>query len=480
MFYQGSNFLSLRISAHAKRAATTAMTIGFALLIAPRTVLAQRGGGGGGGGGRNKVPIICVHDCPNEREGLNAEDDLKNFRRSMAMQATAEQRAAFGKISQYTQAACDQLKNFQEFLTTVSHPASPADHALADHALANRALADREATLDQAIEKVRAGNQNFLSSLSDAQKLGLKDIITKLARAESELEKQTRILGQLVQAPRPVSAPIDNTASSLKKDLASFESAQLALGGEMSIVFPADGQDVTFTLSPVTNSLKISGQPVSIPASGALLARSGAEAGHKLFSLKLVADLSDLQQNITAILRPEVTRSPSCGQRIELKQATLTPLAPASLVVADIHFERWVCQPGQSPMEVAEDDGTLELKLTPTVEPDMQLKLTSEIIRVQAQGLLREMLGSGDLGATLRDQITAVLNTALQECVGPKSPLPPAAQDSITVGKAQFEDAGAEQLALILDGQLQLSDERTNLLSNQLKQRTTAQGASPP
>ncbi|MGA8541853.1 MAG: hypothetical protein WB566_20280, partial [Terriglobales bacterium] len=431
-----------------------------------------------------------IYDCPDAREGLNAEDDLKNFRRSMAMQATAEQRAAFGKISQYTEAAGDQLKDFQEFLAKVSGSASLADHKLAgrasdehawsDHALSDPALADHEAALDQAIEKVRAGNQNFLSSLSEAQKSGLKDIIAKLAREDSELDKQIKILDRLVHAPKPDGAEIDNSAGSLEKELASFQSEQLALGGQMSIVFPVAGEDVTFTLPPVTNSIQISGQPVSIPASGALLARPAAEAGHKLFSLKLVADLSDLQQNITAILRPEVTRSPDCGERIELQQADLTPLAPASLVVADLHFERWVCMPGQSPVDVAEGEGTLEVKLTPSIEPDMRLKLTSEITRVQAEGFLREMLRSGDLGAMLRDQIAAVLVSALQEGVGRKSTLPAAAQDSVTLEKAQFADTGAEQLALILDGQLQLSDEQTNLLSIQLKQRTTAQGASPP
>jgi hypothetical protein len=447
------------------------LMLGFALLIVPRTVLAQRGGGGG----RDRIPIICVYDCPEVREGLNAEDDLKNFRRSMAMQATAEQRAAFGKISQYTQAACDQLKDLQEFLAKVSGSAPLADRALADHV-----VAEREAALDQAIEKVRAGNQNFLSSLSEAQKSALKDIITKLARADSELDKQIKILDQLVHGPKPDNAPIDNATGGLRKELASFQSAQLALGGQMSIVFPAAGQDITFTLPPVTNSVQISGQSVSIPASGALLARPASESGHSLFNLKLVADLSDLQQNITAVLRPEITRSPRCGERIELRQATLTPLAPASLVVADLHFERWVCLPGQSPVDVAEGDGTLEVKLTPSFEPNLRLKLTSEITHVQAEGFLREMLRSGDLGATLRDQITTVLVSALQEGVGPKSTLPPAAQDSVTLGKAQFEDTGAEQVALILDGQLQLSDEQTNLLSTQLKQRTTAQGATPP
>jgi hypothetical protein len=437
------------------------LMIGVALLTSPRTMLAQRGGGGGGGAGinsgHNTMPIICLHDCPDPRKELNTEDDLKSFHRSIALQATAEQRAAFAKISQYTQVVSDQLKYFRE---------SP--------------LADRRAALDQAIEKARAGTQNFLGSFSDAQKSGLKDITSKLAKADSELDKQIKTLDQIAQAPKPDSAQIDNSAASLANALASFQSEQLALGGEMSIVFPAAGQDVAFSLPPATNSINISGQPVSIPASGAVFSRTSSESGHNLFNLKLVADLSDLQQNVTRILRAELTRDPRCGERIEVQQATLNPLEPASLVVANLHFERWVCQPGQSPMEVAGNDATLEVKLTPSVEPTTGLALVSEITRVQADGFLRDSLRSGDLGVKLRQQIAAAILSALQKGAGFKTTLPPVAQESATVQKAQFQDAGADQLNFILDGQLQLSDEQTKQFAAQLKRQLSAQGTTAP
>ncbi len=466
------------------------LIVGIALLVNPRTMLAQRGGGGGGGGGggvgHNGMPIICVHDCPDRRKELNTDDDLKNFHRSIAMQATAEQRAAFAKVSQYTQAASDRLRDFHESLPKVSASLSPADHA----------LADRGTALDQAIERARAGNQNFLGSFSDAQKSGLKEITNKLAKVDSELDKQIKTLDQIVQAPKPDSAQIDTSAANLDKALASFQSEQLALGAEMSIVFPADGQNVVFSLPPVTNSINISGQPVSIPASGAVVSRASAENGHNLFSLKLVADLSDLQQNITGILRTELTRNPRCGQRIEVQQARLTPLEPAGLVVANLHFERWVCQPGQSPMEVADSNATLEVKLTPSVVPTtglalaseiagvqagfFGLALASEITRVQAEGFLRDSLRSGDLGVTLRQQIAASILSVLAKGADFRTTLPPVANEYATLQKVQFQDAGADQLNFILDGQLQLSDEQTKQFAAQLKQQLSAQGTTPP
>jgi hypothetical protein len=457
----------------------TALMVGIALLASPSRILAQRGGGGGGRGMMSTGGGV-VGGRP---DGISEKDDLKNFHRAMAVQANAEQRAAFAKVAQYTQAASDQLQAFRESLQKV--PAS--------------SLSDRATAVAQAIEKARSGNQNFLASLSSAQKSGLEDLTKKLAKADSELDRQLKALDQIVQAPKPSNEQISSSAASLDKTLAGFQNEQLALGREMSILFDPASQDVTFSLPAVTNSIIVDGQPVSIPASGVVSrtstgtsAATPAENGPILFNLKLVADLTDLQQNVTGILRSELTRSPRCGERIEVLQATLTPLEPASLVVARVHFERWICPPGQqSPIEVASGEGTLEVKLTlsvepaaaptaaQTAEPNAALHLVSEITRVDASGFVRDSLRSGDLGANLRDQIAASLLSALRMGTDLKTTLPPAAQKSATLQKARFQNDGADQLSLVLDGQLQLSDEQTQQFAAQLKQRLSAQGKSP-
>jgi hypothetical protein len=440
-----------------------ALFVGLALLISPGKVLAQRGGGGGGGHGIGTG--ISGGVVGNRPDAVSEKDDLKDFHRAMAIQATAEQRAAFAKIAQYTQAAIDQLKAFRESLQKV--PASPP--------LVEASTKDRATTLDQAIENVRGSNQNFLTSFSAKQKSGLQDTAKKLEKADSELDKQTKTLNQIVQTSRPDTEQISNSAAALDKDLASFQNEQLALGREMSILFDPAGQGVTFSLPAVTNSIDMTGQTISFPTSGAL-SRTSAENGQNLFNLKVVADLSDLQQNITGILRSKVTRSPRCGERIEILEATLTPIEPASQVVAKLHSERWVCMPGQSPMEVAGGDAELEIKLTPAVEPATGLHLVPEITRVQAEGLLLDSLRSGDLGAALRDQIAASILSALQKGADLKATLPPAAQQSATLQKALFQDDGADQLSLVLDGKLQFSDEQTQQFAAQLKQRLAAQG----
>ncbi len=451
--------------------------LGSALVIgiSPATMFAQRGGGGGGGGaagggGRNSTPIICVHDCPAIRGGLSSEDDLKNFRRAMEVQATDEQRAAFAKIAQYTQAASERLKDFHEPLLRESPGKAPASPP----------LADRASAVDQAVEQARASNQNFLSSFSSLQKSGLKDSTAKLTKADSEIGTRIKALDKIVQSGKPESEQMGNAAASLAQEFTSFQSEQLALGREMGILMPADGQAFTFNLPKVTNTINAGGQTISIAASGAA-SRTSAENGHNVFSLKLAADLSDVQQNITAILRSRLTRSPRCGERVQVQQATLTPVEPASLVVAKVHYERWICPPGQAePLDAAAGDATIEVKLTPAVEPNVGLGLVSEISGVEGGGLVGKLLRSGDLGVTLREQIAASLVPFLQKAADVKATLPLAAQESASIQKALFQNGGADQLNLVLEGQMELTDEQTTQFAAQLKQRLSAQGAPSP
>ncbi len=164
------------------------------------------------------------------------------------------------------------------------------------------------------------------------------------------------------------------------------------------------------------------------------MSRTSVENGHNIFSLTLVADLSDVQQNITGILRAQLTRSPRCGERIEIQQATLVPALPNSSAMVHLHYERWICPPGSSgPTELANDDGTLEVKLTPSLGQNAALSFVSEITRVEAAGFLRNALRSGALGETLRDQIAAALLSILQQCADQKTALPAVAKESVTL-----------------------------------------------
>jgi hypothetical protein len=287
---------------------------GIALLVTSTATLAQRGGGGGNSG-RDVTPIICVHDCPALRDGLSSDDSLKNFHRAMAVQATDEQRSTFVKIEKYIQDAGDRLPVFRESLTKMPASSISSDGKLTESA----------SFIVQTIQKARAANQNFLTSFSPAQESGLKELARKLVNADSDLDRQSKTFDQIIHSAKPESEPVATSAAALDKALANFQSEHLALGKEMSILFPSGDQELSFNLPPGTNRINVAGETLSFPSSGTLSriapaassAASGTLSGttataspaaaiesvHNFFSLKLTADLSDLQQNITALLR---------------------------------------------------------------------------------------------------------------------------------------------------------------------------------
>lgn len=473
------------------RKTAAAIALAIALLPSPARMLAQHGGGGGRSQpGDSSKPLICVHDCVESHAGPGDDDD-RNLERLMAVQATPDQTTSFNTLLKDVQAARDQMQSF------IKLPKTPSASAPSD-----------PTALERTVEKIRTGSQSFLASFSSVQKSGLKDVARKVENADSDIDKERTAFDRILQTAKPDSAPVAASAANLDNALASFQNQQLALGRQMSIVLPSDGQDLSFILPSVKTAIDIAGQSISIPLSGAT-ARASAADSQDQFSLRVVADFSDLQQNITAVLRALLTSSPRCGERLEIQHASLTPLDPASLVVVRLHFERWIC-PGGSPMELASSEGTVEVKLTPSIvlnkieqtrieqtkieqnaiaqrpvepnsiQPAPSLHLVSEFGRVDADGVFRESLLSGSLGDAVREQIAAALFPAMQKAANLKAALPPVARDSAIFRKAQFQDAGAGQLRLVLDGQLQLSDEQAKQFAVQLKQPISARETSPP
>lgn len=248
--------------------------------------------------------------------------------------------------------------------------------------------------------------------------------------------------------------------------------AQPAAGG---------GQELSFSIPPVKVPVNIENQPVEITASG-VITRVTAGRGENVFKLELIADLSDLQQNITQVLRGALDRSERCGKRIAIQNATLTPFAPASLVVARLHFERWARVKvfgKERPNKLVGGNGTIEVKLTPAVEEDSTLRLVPEIGRIDAEGPLGQLLRSGAMGPALREKITTALLSAMQKGTNFKATLPPVAQDYAKIREARFQDGGSGNLNVVLDGEIRISDEQIKLLTSQLKERLSSQGLPP-
>jgi hypothetical protein len=443
--------------APANRGVGVGLILALALAVAPGKMLAQHGGGGGRG---------MSAGGPNRPSGVSTKDDLQDFHRLVALQATPEQKAMFMRVLQDGQEASQQLKALRGRLQ--QPPASAS-------------LAEAASHLDQAIEEARTSSQGFVASFSKTQKSGLKDITKKLLKTDLNLARQTKDLSQAVQIAGPVNEGAINSLAETEKTLADFQSAQQLLAGEMSIVLPSPAQDLVFTVPAMTNSIDIAGRTIAVVTSTSLSRASSDD--DRNFRFQLSADLSDVQREITGILQTQIDRSPPCGERLEIRRATLVPLGTAGLVRTQVHYERWFCAPGQgsgSPLELASGDGTIEIKLVPLVGPDSGWRLAPEIGHVEADGSLREMLSSGPLGGALRDQIAATILSALQRGAELKAGFPPAAQGLASLEKAQFQEQSGGRLTLDLEGRLQFSEEQGKQVAGQLKQRISAQETSAP
>jgi hypothetical protein len=437
------------------------VVLGTALLAYPCAMLAQHGGGGGGhvGGGTAGSGAMSG----GKATGVPDKDDLKDFHAVLAVQASSQQIVEYAAMLKSTEAASAELKTFLGQLGKEN--SAPA--------LTNRT---NTLTLDPALERARTENKKFLDGLTERQKSGLKEISKRLTKAELDLAQQAKELDDRLADAKAAAPTVASSAQGLEHALASFQSLQVDLGTEMSIGVSNNRADSAFNLLPVKNSINFSDQPIVITTSGTI-SRELAEGGQSGFKVELTADLSDLQENITDVLRSQLNKGERCGERIVIHSATLTPLSPASLAVAQLHFERWACttQFGrETNNEMAEGNGMIEVKLTPAVGDDGALRLVGEIGRINVEGLVGEMLRSGSLGDELRDKIAEAVLSAVRQGGDFKATLPPAAQGNTTLRHAQFQGTGSGRLIVALEGEIRVSNEKATALTSELRARSAS------
>ncbi len=429
----------------------SAVVLGAALLVSPCGMLAQRGAGRAGGGAAGVEGLSGT----GKATGVDVVDDLKDFHATLAVQATSQQIVEYVAMMKSTEAARAELKTFlDEFgKSSVSE------------------LASRSATLEQSIETARAGNKKFLDGFSDAQKSGLREVTKRLTKVDADLAQQARALELEARGARAVGQPIATSAQSLEHALTNFQTQQIGLGEEMSIGAPKNGQDSVFDLPPVKNLVNFADQPVAITTTG-VISKVAAEGGQNTFKLEMTADLSDLQQNITEVLGAELNQAERCGESIAIQSATLIPRERASLVMVQLHFERWTCL-GREASEMVEGNGAIEVKLTASVGADGALRLTPETGRVDAQGVIAELLRSGSLGDIVRDKITESVLSAVRQGGDFNATLPAAARGNAKLHSAEFQGTGSGKLLVVLDGEIRMSNEQVISLSTALKERSS-------
>jgi len=240
---------------------------------------------------------------------------------------------------------------------------------------------------------------------------------------------------------------------------------------------PVRAQNVTFKIPPVKIPLKIKEQTVTITASGVVSVHS-KDKGSSEFKLELNVDLSELQQNMTALLSSQLDKDDACGERIAIEHADLTPVPPASLAVVQLHYERWACAKvlgKEKSKRLVGGNAVIEVKLTPAIdENNTELRLVPEVGKIEADGSLGELLRSGSLGDAIRDKIRTSILSAMEKGTNLSATLPPAIQGHATIQNAEFKDGGSGRLLVVLVGEGQITREQIQLLSKQIKERMPA------
>jgi hypothetical protein len=426
------------------------VVLGAALLAFPGGLLAQRGAGGVGGGLAGGGGLSGGNGIAS---GIETSDDLKGFHEVLALQATTQQIGEYGLMLKSTEAGSSQLQAFEK------EAAQSSKTELQDHAK----------ILVLAIEQARTANTNFLEGLSDRQKSGLRETIKKLNKTDSELAQQAKTFETEATEAKAATEQMASSAQNLERILTILHDQQIGLGDEMSIGSRANDQEDSFTIPPAKSIVNFAYQPISVTASG-MVSKLAVAADQSTFQVEVTADLSDLQQNMTEVLRTRLNKSDPCGEQITIQTAALTPATPASAVVAQLHYERWACFGGRgNANEMAEGNGTLEVTLTPMIAEDGTVRLAPSISRVDAQGLIGDQLRSGSVGETVRDKIADAVLSAVRGGADYKAMLPPSARGNVMLRHAEFEGTGSGQLRIVLLGEIHVAGDKLNSLISELK-----------
>ncbi len=226
--------------------------------------------------------------------------------------------------------------------------------------------------------------------------------------------------------------------------------------------------DLTFEIPPTPVSVTIADQPVAIVLSGSVMSEGPA------LRLNLHADLGDFQQRLTAILHKELDKSDRCGERIALEDAQLLPAAPAGILTAHMHVEKWVCIKAfgkENAKRLLGGNGMVEMRLTPRIEGGSGVAMDAQVGRIEADGSLGEVLRSGALGDALKDRIREALLKSVRKAADMNSLLPEQAREYANIGSLAFTDRGSGRLGLDVEGTLQIPEDRLASVMEQFRHR---------
>jgi hypothetical protein len=178
---------------------------GIVLLVNPHGLNAQRRGGRGAGAGRTPT-------------GVQPKDDLKDFNKAIALQATPDQVQQYRELSGIVEAA---RKSAQDLLLAANG--------------SNPKAFQNQDSLSDAVAEAHTANEKFVRSFSAAQKAGLKAQTKKLEKSNSEIAKHIESLARVLGQGAGKDKQISSAADKLEKALSTLQANQRLIGDEMGI-----------------------------------------------------------------------------------------------------------------------------------------------------------------------------------------------------------------------------------------------------
>ena len=98
-----------------------------------------------------------------------------------------------------------------------------------------------------------------------------------------------------------------------------------------------------------------------------------------------------MQRRITPILRAQLNQDYHCGERLSVDKAALDPAAAASLLVGNVHCEKWACAKAfgkEAVKKLIGGNGIIRMRLTPSIENSDTVQLRADVLSIDADGEL--------------------------------------------------------------------------------------------
>jgi len=190
------------------------LVFGTILLLASQNLLAQRSGRRGGAHGG---------DQPGKPDATASTEEMKDFERGFALQATPDQISQFQVLSKHTESARKQAHDFLRMIETGSKPpefSDPADD------------------LKDAVEEAHDGSKEFVKYFSEPQKSAFKTLVKKLGKANVEVGKMGQALTQEAGRSNADNQSMADVLKKLEQALTTLQAEQIGLGKAMGIQLP--------------------------------------------------------------------------------------------------------------------------------------------------------------------------------------------------------------------------------------------------